>query len=662
MKSGKMMKRKFKVAKVFNDNMVLQQSTAVPVWGEGIPNTTVTVVTGRQQKSSAVNAKGAWHVNLDPMEASFTPRNMLISTDDPKEPPIEFKNILVGEVWLCSGQSNMKFPVSMSKDSVKEMSEADFPGIRLLTIPKAVAETPAMDIGECKWRICSPETVASFSATAYFFGRKLHGCLEVPVGLVDASVGGSIAEAWTSREALVKDPDLSMLVSEYERQLPFSKALNKEYCEEMRLLAKRTCDEENTGYKYRWADTPTPQGEWKDMELPGAWQCRGLDFSGILWFRKEIVLPVEWKGHALLLSIGAVDKSDITYFNNVKIGSITASDTTDSWKLQRNYKIPKGLAKSGSNVIAVRVHSDKFAGGMTGPEKAMRISCPYFPEAPPIPLCGIWKYAVESNYGKITVPILPPGPDNHNSPSVLYNGMIHPINRFAIRGVIWYQGESNAARAMQYERLFQALISDWRNHRGTGDLPFLFVQLPNYRLEQPVQTTWADIREAQAKALELTNTAMVVTIDIGEEDEIHPKNKQDVGLRLALNALAKVYGVKGLSSDSPIFLSAKREGDSIRIRFKHVNGGLKHRGSKLLGFEIAGADGIFVSAEAEIKGLSVIVKASDILEPRFARYAWADNPNCNLYDKADMPVAPFSTLRKLAKGRKKSQENKQTSS
>ena len=408
---------------------------------------------------------------------------------------------------------------------------------------------------------------------------------------------------------------------------------HEEYIEEGRKVEQKTKDEKNEGYPRSWADLPNPPGEWKEMELPGTWQTHGLDFCGILWFRKEMEVPEAWARRELRLSIGATDKSDITYFNNVKVGSITMADRPDSWNTRRTYPVPGNLVKAGRNVIAVRVHSDKYDGGMTGPEEDMLLSCPSLPDSAPVPLSGIWKYAVESNYGRS---------DIENRPCVLFNGMISPLIPYAIRGAIWYQGESNTSRAAQYRTLFPALIQDWRKHWGIGDFPFLFVQLANYMTAKtnPGESAWAELREAQTMTLRLPDTGMAVAIDIGESVDIHPKNKQDVGLRLALNALANTYSIDAAFS-GPIFKAAAREGGKLRIRFDHCNGGLQCRGKKLRGFAVAGADRKFVWADAKINGDTVIVSSPEIAEPEFVRYAWADNPVCNLYNAAGLPAVPF---------------------
>ena len=319
------------------------------------------------------------------------------------------------------------------------------------------------------------------------------------------------------------------------------------------------------------------------------------------------------------------------------------ADRVDAWSLLRTYPVPGKLVKAGRNVIAVRVHSDMFAGGMTGPAAVMNLSCPARVDQAVIPLAGTWRYAIEANYGLVQVPMEPAG--HQNAPSALFNGMIAPLLPYAIRGAIWYQGESNADRAKQYQTLFPALIRDWRRAWRQGDFGFYFVQLANYmaRWPQPTESKWAELREAQAMALALPNTGMAVAIDIGEADDIHPRNKEDVGRRLAFSALNQTYGCRDVVPSGPLFRSVKRDGSSLRIGFDFVGSGLVCQEKTLQGFAIAGADGRFVWATANIEKDLVVVASSAVSNPVFVRYAWADNPAANLSNANGLPAAPFQS-------------------
>ncbi len=630
-----------KLAGIFTDNMVIQQGEPVRVWGEGEPGKPVTLSFAGRIRKTKVGADGRWQIVLDPMAASSAPRQMLVFSGSKSA---MLKNILVGEVWVCSGQSNMEWPVSLSKNADSEITAASYDEIRLFSLEKVTAEEPQAAIQAGPWAVCGPSTVPNFSAVAYFFGRELHRRLGVPVGLINASWGGTCAEAWTSEECMLSNPDLAEIVRSYRRDVPRFNEFMEEWKRKDTELAERTKDVENRGHPMGWADIPEPSGEWKEMDLPGTWQSRGVDYSGILWFRKVLELPSEWAGRDLILAIGATDKSDVTYFNNDKVGSVTMAERPDSWSLMRIYHVPGRLAKAGRNVVAVRVHSDRYAGGMTGPANAMKISCPTLPGTAPIPLAGVWRYAVEADYGLVQVPPMPLGPGNQNAPSALFNSMIFPLTPFAIRGAIWYQGESNAGNPGLYRKLFPAMIRDWRRHWKIGDFPFLFVQLANYmaRRAEPSESAWAELRDAQAETLKVPETGMAVAIDIGDCDDIHPRNKQDVGLRLAFNALAKFYGRDDLSFSGPMPKSLKRNGSSVKISYEHCDGGLESGGTRLTGFAVAGADRIFFWADAQIDGGCVIVRSAKVAEPRFVRYAWADNPECSLRNGAGLPAVPFS--------------------
>ncbi len=636
-----------KVAGVFSDNMVLQCGMKVPVWGWAQPGGRVEVKCGGQTKTSAADAAGRWEVALDAMTASSVPQSLQVDAGSSK---CCFSNVLVGEVWICSGQSNMQFTVGAGRDAEREVSEADYPDMRLLTVPRVTLDKPQNDLTGASWKVCAPAAVKDFSGVGYFFGRELHRRLKVPIGLIDSSWGGTVAEAWTSFSGLSAVPALKDLVELVAPEKTAERlALYQARAQELQRLTRDTC---NSGVEKGWAGVAEPVGDWQDMDLPRTWQSFGLNFSGVFWFRKSLELPPAWVGRELKLEIGACDKSDSTYFNNVKVGGISMADRPDAYSVPRVYPVPASLAKAGRCVIAVRVHSDRFVGGMTGRDDKMKLSCPSLPDAAPIPLAGMWRYAVEQNYGLVQYPAAPLGAGDKNTPCGLFNAMIAPLIPYAVRGAIWYQGESNAQRATQYRTLFPTMISDWRRHwhreaapQSGPPFPFLFVQLANFRHVQPVPSEggWAELREAQTLALKLPDTGMAVAIDVGEANDIHPKNKQDVGLRLALSALTNAYHVAGIVSSGPLFREARSEGGGMRIHFRHTDGGLVAHGPELKGFAMAGADRVFVWAKARIEGDSIVVESPGVPRPESVRYAWADNPIGNLYNGAGLPASPFRT-------------------
>jgi sialate O-acetylesterase len=636
------------LAPIFTDHMVLQCDLPVPVWGTAAPGTPVTVTFGGQTVMTVADQKSRWRLSLAPLTASAKGGELTVSS--PSSSRLTCRDVLIGEVWLCSGQSNMEWPVASAMDGSQEVAAADFPHIRLLAVPKRLAEQPQdKPAADVAWLKCAPENIVNpaggynggFSAVAYFFGRELHRRLGVPVGLINASWGGTPAEGWTSREALTAEPAVRDLWENYTRELPSFAQRRAKWQNELRSLEERTADTANRGLPFAAANHD--DAAWQEMEQPGTWQSKGLDFSGIFWFRKKVRVPDAWKGRDLRLAIGATDKSDVTYFNGEQVGGVTMREREDAWSFRRAYTIPGRLVTAGDNVIAVRVHSDKYDGGMIGPAEAMHLSCPSSADTGSIPLTGTWRYAIEANYGKINLPLQPLGPDNPGSPTLLFNGMIAPLSGFAMRGVIWYQGESNVGRAAQYGPLFQTLIRDWRQ-QWQSPLAFHFVQLAN--LGAPVEVTaespWAELREAQSLALALPGTGMAAAIDLGEDFNIHPQNKQEVGHRLALCALHDTYGQKNIQASGPRFHQAKREGNSIRVFFNDTAAGLACRGNILKGFSVAGSDNAFAKAQGYTDGSAVLLEKLPVSDPVYIRYGWADNPICNLYNSANLPTVPFS--------------------
>jgi len=622
--------------------MVLQQGLPIPVWGWATAGETMTVELAGNRAQAVAGDDGAWKVSLPAMRAGG-PVEMVVRG----ESVITLTNVMIGEVWICSGQSNMEWPLAAVQNPEEEVAAANHPHIRLFTVPKlATLEAPANVDGA--WAVCTPETASPFSAVGYFFGRHLQQQLDVPVGLINTSWGGTIAEAWTSRDSLLAEPSLRYLVENFEATLPQLDELVAQYQETLKAWEAQHVftDPGNAGWAQGFADPETATADWDTMKLPQLWQSAGLNFNGAVWFRKEVDIPAAWAGKPLKLAIGACDKSDNTYFNNVEVGSLRFEDDVNAWCKPRIYAIPAELVQPGKNVIAVRVFSHMYGAGMTGPANIMRLSVADEPGLA-ISLSGEWQYQVERNFGVVEAypPAPPQGAGNPNTPCVLYNGMIAPLLPYPIRGAIWYQGESNADRGYEYRTLFPTMIRDWRKAWGLGDFPFYFVQLANFMLEkdEPADSQWAELREAQTMTLSLPNTGMAVIIDIGEALDIHPKNKQDVGLRLALNALAKTYGQPDLPYSGPLFTAAEVEGSRIRVRFDHTTGGLVCRGEQLTAFAIAGEDKQFVWANAVIDGDTVVVSSPDVPTPVAVRYGWAENPPCNLYNGAGLPASPFRT-------------------
>ncbi|NOR75417.1 MAG: 9-O-acetylesterase [Draconibacterium sp.] len=623
---------------LFTNNMVLQQKQDIPIWGKADAGGEVTISLNNQQKKVIVDDDGNWNVSLSPISAGG-PYKLLISGEETDT----IDNVMVGEVWICSGQSNMEMAVEAEwgkiDNSKEEVANANYPNIRLFMVDKVMSNEPLTDFTSNGWKECSPETISEFSAVAYLFGRKLHNDLNVPVGLIETAWGGTVVEAWTSANSLkninefVDEIDaLKIPLHEKEESVISYNKPQKAWIDEVneKLNDAGIFAHEFNKYGY-------DSKEWKTLDVPKTWENQDIMFDGVMWVKKNITIPKDWQGKDLTLNLGPINDFDITWFNGKRVGSMP------SVGMFRTYNIPKELLKEGRNEITVLILDIGNSGGIYGEPETITLG---YSEEVTISLIGKWKYKTE-NFDPSILSLPPnwPGVAQQNRPTVLYNGMIKPLLPYGIRGAIWYQGESNAGRAVQYRKLFKTLINDWREVWGQGDFPFLFVQLANFMPAQsePSNETWPNLREAQTMALELPNTGMAVTIDIGDARDIHPTNKQDVGKRLALSALAKVYG-QDIPYSGPMYKAMKIEGNKVRIKFTHTNNGLKTKGSnQLKGFAIAGADKKFVWAEAKIEGDEVVVWSTKVKNPVALRYAWANNPICNLYNGADLPASPFRT-------------------
>jgi sialate O-acetylesterase len=625
------------VSAMFGDEMVLQRGRPVPVWGWTTPGQTVVVTAQGKLATATAGRDGYWKATLDTLTVG-APFDLTVAGAAGQTQT--FHDVLAGDVWVCSGQSNMEFGIGNLSNATDEIAAANYPQIRLFKVGHDVALEPHTQ-PQASWTVCTPDTIKQggwngFSAVGYFFGRDLYQQLHVPIGLVESDWGGTPAEAWTSASALAKMPEFRSALAALDQKRTGATGQAASYAQQVDVWYRKN---DPGSVVSTWADPSLDTSAWKTMALPTAWEAAGVPelsaFDGVLWYRKTVDLPAEAAGKAADLHLGPIDDNDTTYVNGVEVGR------TEGYLTPRNYTIPAGTLKAGANVIAVRVLDTGGAGGIDGKADDMHLDVS---GGTPLSLAGDWIY-------RVGIPLAQAGPPpvqftvDQNSPTVLFNGMINPLIPDAIKGAIWYQGESNAGRAYQYRTLLPTMINDWRSRWGEGAFPFYIVQLANFQAQQPQpgDSDWAELREAQSMtARNLPNSGIAVIIDIGNPTDIHPKDKQDVGKRLSLIALAQTYGQK-IEYSGPEYKSMKRYGSGIRLAFDHIGGGLVAKGGPLTGFAIAGADRKFVWADAVIQGDTILVSSPQVPNPVAVRYAWADNPACNLYNKADLPASPFRT-------------------
>ncbi len=623
------------LASLFQNHAVLQRHTTIPVWGTGSPGESVVVRLAGHEASTPVDATGRWFLRLPPLSEGGP---YVLSAEAPSG-AVEVHDVMVGEVWICSGQSNMAWALDRSGG---EPNPPALPDVRLLTVSNPVGPGRAEAV-EGKWELCTPQSLAAFSAVGGYFGRRLHETLGVPIGLICNAWGGTRIQAWISREGFMQEPEGRDEIRFYESHLwKCGGSGVKTFSEWERTEAPQ--DAGNLGLPQGWASVEFDDTAWEPMNLPAFWQQRGHDYSGIFWFRRSVEMPASWAGRELELSLGVIDKYDEAWVNGRLVGA-TGQETESAWTVLRSYKIPAGLADAGGKLlVALRVRSHVFAGGFAGPAETMWIAPVGAPPTDRIALDGAWASKVEQNWGKITPPRSAWGYGNPNSPYILFDHRVSPLVPYAFRGVIWYQGEGNTSEANLYRRLIPALIRDWRRAWGAGDFSFFQVQLANYKAPQetPSESDWAALREAQACALALEATGLAVAIDIGEADDVHPRNKRDVGFRLAQSALHHAYHLEAVPM-GPFFTGITLEaGGRLRCFFRHAGGGLVAKGGTLRHFAVAGFDRVFHWAQAEIEGETVTVSSPKVPVPCAVRYAWADNPEgCNLYNHLDLPAAPF---------------------
>ncbi len=629
---------------LFTDHMVIQRERPAPLWGWASPGVEVRAsIAGCVSAPVRAGADGRFALALPVLHAGG-PHTLTVSASDGAERVIA--DVLVGEVWLCSGQSNMEWPASISGYSAAEIARGGPSQLRLFRVPQTFARATRDDV-DARWTPAGGANLGPFSGVGYAFACDLIGALGVPVGLVQSAWGGTAAEWWTPEAALDADPELRPIMERVRAAGEPAAEGTPEHAAAMEKWQRESFHQDpgNAGEGKGWAKPGIAEDAWSTMRLPQYWEDAGLMIDGAVWFRRMVEIPRAWLGKELTLSLGPVDDFDITYVNGVKVGGI-GKETADSYRVARSYTVPAALTGSATLTIAVRVFDHMGNGGIYGDPELMRIH-PIGRQSEAIPLHGDWRYRIELELAP--KPWVPPPPtlESHMFPGRLWNGMLRPLAPYALRGVIWYQGESNADRAEQYRALMRTMITCWRQ-AWDAELPFYQVQLAPFmgRESKPKDSAWAELRESQ-ELLErdLPQVDCAVIIDSGDSADIHPRNKALVGRRLARIALAKQHG-RVVEHSGPRLVGHEIAKDAIRLRFAHCDGGLcASGGAPVAGFAIAGEDRRFVWATAVIDADTVTVSAPEVPKPVAVRYAWADHPVANLVNQDGLPGRPFRTDR-----------------
>ena len=628
-----------KLTPLLTSHAVVQRDQTIPVWGwTDHPRTRVRASLGTSRAEGISGDDARFLLRLPALPAGG-PHTLVVESLDGGE-RLEVPDILVGEVWLASGQSNMQWTMAASEYKT-EIAAAKPDQIRMITIANRADLAPQSEV-KGSWQVATAETMGEFSAVANFFAQRLQDELGIPVGIINASWGGTFIETWLSRERLLRNAITRDWLLNYEGFVNSAAGW-----ENRSLELILPADPGNHGAEKGWHSAAFDDRPWETMPLPGIWQQHGHNYSAVMWFRTRVTLPQALRGKALTLHLGAVDKHDITYVNGVEVGRTGSGFDETVWAEPREYAIPAELTRGAELVIAVRAYSFRYGGGLIGPAAAMRLVAADHPAAELISLAGDWRYQVEHNFGLIAMGETM-GHGQANSPYMLFENMIRPLLPVGIAGAIWYQGESNVGKPVEYRQLLRDLIEDWRFHFGVGDFPFGIVHLTSWLAPQNFQTDsdWARLREAQQDALELPGTGLAVILDVGDAVDIHPREKRTVGLRLAQWALADVYG-RSVVPGGPLYHGHRVEGSRMRILFDRAGDGLALRdGNMVRTLVIAGPDGVFQPAQSAIEGDSLLVWRPAITAPQAVRYAWADNPEgANLINTAGFPAGPFRTDR-----------------
>lgn len=649
----------FALHKVYSDHMVLQRDREIRISGTAEPGGEVSIEFAGEKRTATAGADGVWRALFPAMKAGG-PHSMTVSG---KNAALKLEDILIGEVWVCSGQSNMAFTTRSARNAEAELAgAANQPKLRLLSVNRRIsAGKIAPDVETMGWELCTPRSAAGFSAIGYFFGRDLARDLDIPVGMINSTWGGTPIESWISAAGYA-DAGLDDLA---DRAAGLPKT---GYAEVLKTRGKALVEWEKKFFGDHadavraaagWAKDPLPEPEkWKTVTVPANLSSYGIDRNGVFWLRKTVNIPEELAGKDLDLSLSTIDDCDEVFFNGEKVGA-TGIDTPQYWSVLRHYPVPGRLVRAGANTVAVRVIDHAFDGGIGGNARNLYLGT----GTTRIPLAGDdWKMRPEFLLEK-DFPVRPGAPTDPAlyHPASLYNAMIAGLQRFPVRGVLWYQGEGNTGNAKLYARTFSALIESWRKEWNDPGQIFIFAQLSSleanaprhqplpadfYEKLQPRESNWAALRESQSSVLRLPNTGMAVTTDVGDPVDIHPTDKQTVARRMRMEALRLAYGRRDLVSSGPQYAGMKVEGNRIRVSFTGTGSGLVARGGALRRFAVAGKDGVFRWAKAEIDGDTVVVSSPEVPEPVAVRYAWDNNPiDANLFNREGFPASGFRSDR-----------------
>ncbi|RAK69335.1 sialate O-acetylesterase [Hymenobacter edaphi] len=618
-----------RLPRLISDGMVLQRGAAVPVWGWADRGEAVTLSFQGKTYRATAGQDGKWHVQLPALKPGG-PYSMSIKASN----QLEVKDILVGDVWLCSGQSNMELPMARVKDKYPEViAQSANAQIRQFDAPTRYSfRGPAADLPSGRWTAADPKSVLQFTAVGYFFARELHARYKVPIGLIRAAVGGSPAESWLSAEALKAFPPYEQRARQIKDSLYVEGIRQQERARDQAWYRQlRQQDQGFSKGQTPWYAPGLDVSGWQPFTVPGYWANQGLAANGVVWLRKEIEVPAAMAGQPARLELGTIVDADSVYLNGQFVG------TTGYQYPPRKYDLPATVLKAGKNVLVVRVINSAGRGGFT-PDKTYELQA----AGQKVDLRGPWLMRLGARMEPLGGPTF-----WQWQPGVLYNGMVAPLAPYAVKGVIWYQGEANTKAPKEYLPLMSSLIGDWRRAWQQPQLPFLYVQLANFMAvkEQPTESSWAELRDQQRRTLAaVPRTGMAVAIDLGEWNDIHPLDKQTVGHRLALQAEREAYGEK-IAASGPLYQGMNISGNKVTLRFSELGGGLVAKGGGALKhFAIAGPDQQWQWAQARIEGDKVVVWHEQVPSPVAVRYAWADNPEgANLYNKAGLPASPFRT-------------------